>query len=385
MPPDAQRSSHTYIASLDGMRAVAILLVVFAHFGFGKIIPGGFGVTIFFFISGFLISRLLIVEYAQNGGINIRYFYIRRVLRLAPALLTMLSIIAIVNLFMGLTVSGYELLAGLTYTMNYYLIAHQSDPILPLGVLWSLAVEEHYYLFFPLFLALLWRKKTRFLTYLVLACIAALIWRTALFQLLHFPEEYTYKATDTRFDSILYGAILAAALEVESTAYWIRRSDALLPLSAACLVLLSTFLWRNAAFRETVRYSLQGMALIPIFYAILYDKRLSTMRSILATAPMVWIGRVSYSLYLWHVPVHNYVLIGFPQMSVTMTYILALPSTFLVAAASYYFVERPFVSLRKSFRRLNASPLSALKERPNESLAATGILEVDVPRQTSPS
>ena len=169
----AEHSGHEYIAPLDGMRAVAILLVVVAHFGFGNVIPGGFGVTIFFFISGFLISRLLIAEYAQNGEINIRYFYIRRLLRLGPALVIMLFMIAIANVLMGLPVPGHELLAGLTYTMNYYLIVHQSNPVLPIGVLWSLAVEEHYYLLYPLLLALLWRKKTRFLKYLVLACVAS--------------------------------------------------------------------------------------------------------------------------------------------------------------------------------------------------------------------
>ena len=368
MPSVTQHSHHNYIAPLDGMRAVAILLVVVAHFGFGNVIPGGFGVTIFFFISGFLISRLLIAEYVKNGGINIRYFYIRRLLRLGPALLTMLFIIAIANMFMGLTVPGHELLAGLTYTMNYYLIVHQSDPVLPIGVLWSLAVEEHYYLLYPLLLALLWRKKTRFLKYLVLACIVALIWRTVLFQLLHLSAEYTYKATDTRFDSILYGAILAAALEVQPAAYWIKRSDALLPLGAALVVMLFTFLGRNAEFRETIRYSLQGMALIPIFYGILYGSRLAPLRTLLAAAPMIWIGRVSYSLYLWHAPVHNYILVGFPQMSLTATYALALPLTFLVAAASYYLVERPFVSLRKNFRRVDAPPPTLPGGVPNDSL-----------------
>jgi peptidoglycan/LPS O-acetylase OafA/YrhL len=363
IPSISQYTKHQYIAPLDGMRAVAIILVVVAHLGFGSIIPGGFGVTVFFFISGFLISRLLIAEYLKSGRLNIRYFYIRRFLRLAPALLTMLLLVYILNVSMGFAAPGRELLAGFTYTMNYYLIVQKSDPILPIGALWSLAVEEHYYLLYPLLLTLLWRKKTQFLVFLILACLAALIWRTLLIQVLNVSAEYTYKATDTRFDSILYGAILAVALEVKSVASWFKRFDALLPLGVAFAVLLGTFLWRNAEFRETLRYSLQGMALVPIVYGILYGSRLKRVRDLLAMAPMIWIGRVSYSLYLWHVPVLNCISLGFPEMRLTETYIMALPLTVLVSAASYYLVERPFVSLRKSFRPSNTDHSRELEGR----------------------
>jgi peptidoglycan/LPS O-acetylase OafA/YrhL len=353
--PFTESPSYRYIAPLDGLRGVAILLVVTAHFGFGKIVPGGFGVTVFFFISGFLITRLLIAECIQNSSVNIPHFYIRRFLRLAPALLTMLFLVSMVSLFLGLTMSGNQLLAGLTYTMNYYLIISGENSPLPIGVLWSLAVEEHYYLLYPLILAVFWRNNPKFLKYLVLACIAVLVWRTILIFFLHVSEEYTYKATDTRFDSILYGCILVVALEIPSVANWVRRSDALVPLGLAFILLLVTFAWRNAQFRETARYSLQGIALIPIFYSILYGNKLFALRRLLTTTPLIWIGRLSYSLYLWHVPALHYISLTFPETSQNTRYMLAWPLTFLAAAASYYLVERRFIKLRKNFRELATS------------------------------
>ena len=133
-----------YVPAIDGMRALAITTVVASHFGAEQIVPGGFGVTVFFFISGYLITSLMIQEHSRRGRIAIVLFYIRRFLRLAPALLVSIAAVS-VTFFLAFGFSSIsQIFAAVFYYMNYYVIFGGSTP-LPLGPLWSLAVEEHYY------------------------------------------------------------------------------------------------------------------------------------------------------------------------------------------------------------------------------------------------
>jgi peptidoglycan/LPS O-acetylase OafA/YrhL len=183
--------------------------------------------------------------------------------------------------------------------MNYYILwGGKAD--MPLGPLWSLAVEEHYYLLFPAIFLWLWKYKERFVASVV-AVIAVLLWRTFLILMWHVGQDRTYLATDTRIDSILYGAILAGMLNTSWTIV-AKHFESWIALISASLMLLITFVYRNEVFRETARYSLQGMALLPLFYATLFSSRLALVRSILETGPFLWIGKLSYSLYLWHMP-----------------------------------------------------------------------------------
>ena len=154
-------SSHRseVIPSLDGLRAISVLLVVLGHSGLDAIVPGGLGVTIFFFLSGYLISTLMLAEHDKTGGINILHFYARRVFRLMPPLIVSLAIAY------GLTYSGWlaggitskGLAAQLLYFANYYGLFYDPGNTVPdgTGILWSLAVEEHFYIFYPLLMALL--------------------------------------------------------------------------------------------------------------------------------------------------------------------------------------------------------------------------------------
>src|SRR5258708_3379803 len=109
------RASFEYIPALDGMRAVAILLVVASHFGLNVIVPGGFGVTLFFFISGFLITRLLIAEQSRTGEISIASFYIRRFLRIGPALVTMIIVVFLSYYLLVGPINYWEILAAMLY------------------------------------------------------------------------------------------------------------------------------------------------------------------------------------------------------------------------------------------------------------------------------
>lgn len=329
---------------MDGLRAVAILIVVSAHLGAGNILPGGFGVTLFFFISGYLITRLMIDEHRSNGRIDIRNFYIRRFLRLSPALYAMVITVAFIFSWIE-PIPLLRTLAAAFYFTNYYLIIAPAFAT-PFSPTWSLAVEEHYYLFFPLLFSIGWRSPKRFLILLGAIAFAMLIWRCALIFGMNAQSNRTFVASDTRIDSILYGAILAVGLHLhrEEVAKW---SNFVWPLATAALG--ASFYFHSPEFRETARYSLQGLALMPLIYcAILSEKFALLRRRLLEPAPLVWIGRLSYSLYLWH----------FPILMLTERLVLPMPAFILmnivldslVACASYFLIEKQFLKIRHSFK-----------------------------------
>jgi peptidoglycan/LPS O-acetylase OafA/YrhL len=349
--PSASRASFVYIPALDGMRAVAILLVILSHFGLDIFIPGGFGVTLFFFISGFLITRLLIAEQRTNGRISIRAFYMRRFLRLGPALITMIGIVSVTYFFFVGPIYGWEIVAAIFYAMNYYAIWF--GPIaMPINVLWSLAIEEHYYAAFPAIFSLTWKFRERFIIWLLVVSAAVLLWRVFLVFGWHAPMEQNYYRTDTRIDSILYGAILAGVLELQQGDKFVVKLGGLGVFTVAILIVLLTFVYRNETFRETARYSLQGLALIPIFCAILFAEQFALARRILELPMMIWIGRLSYSLYLWHEVVLFFVTKLIPTGALSSRYLIALALSVATASVSYYCIEKPFQTLRKTYRRL---------------------------------
>jgi peptidoglycan/LPS O-acetylase OafA/YrhL len=358
LPPYRLPSSNSYIRSLDGLRGVAIAFVAVSHAGFGDIIPGAFGVTIFFFISGFLITRLLIAEHKENGAISISQFYQRRVLRLFPALVVVIVIETAIFYAQNGVVFWGEIISAFLYYYNYHVL-FVGDNIKALGALWSLAVEEHFYFVFPFLFLRNVQTLGRFLAYVSAACIVVLLWRLLLvyeFDVLSVSPDYPYYATDCRIDSILFGVFLALGVENKFV------STKVLPLvmnwlwfATGLVMLLATFIFRSEEFRQTVRYTIQGLALIPLFTCALFGQQFGIIRAILELKPLVWIGKVSYSLYLWHMPVIFLVRYFFPHAGLFTSAALSLSSMLVVSAASYYFVEQPFVGLR---RRLHRGPNS---------------------------
>jgi peptidoglycan/LPS O-acetylase OafA/YrhL len=272
------------IPSLDGIRAVSVLIVLLSHVGFGHIVPGGLGVTVFFFLSGYLITTLLVNEHAANGRIHIGHFYVRRFCRLAPPLVITLV------LAYGLVLAG-ALPGGATWEGFFA------------QILWSLAVEEHFYIVYPLLLsALLGRMSRRSVGWLLaLACVAVLAWRYALTAGGDFSPNRIYYATDTRVDSILYGCLLALlANPIEGQ----RPKDAspavAWPLLAAGAgLILVTLVYRDPQFRESLRYTLQGIALMPLFYFSI-ALRGSMLYQALNWPPLRRLGVYSYAIYLVH-------------------------------------------------------------------------------------
>lgn len=350
-------SDALYIPSLDGIRALSFFLVFLSHAGLGSIIPGGFGVTVFFLLSGFLITTLLRLEFSRYGHISLSSFYLRRVLRILPPLYISMALaigmVLIANEHSAIPFEGT--LAQALQVSNYFLIFSSSGAILPgTGVFWSLAIEEHFYLLFPLLYVWICPKFSANRQAMILAalCALALAWRCILYFYLGADPIRTYYGTDTRFDSILLGCVFAVVanpiLNDHLSSLMIRKMRWLLPLSIG--VLLGTFLVREDGFRETIRYTLQGLALVPLFIAAIHFKH-SWPVVFLNLPVMRFLGVLSYSLYLCHAIfldfVHRTWMIN-PFYSGALSLAFALSFATLV----HYWVERPCTRIRKRLSKV---------------------------------
>jgi peptidoglycan/LPS O-acetylase OafA/YrhL len=346
-PPDS-----LYIPSLDGIRAASFFLVFFSHAGLGGIVPGGFGVSVFFLLSGFLITTLLRAEFARYRRISLRNFYLRRVLRILPPLYVALAL-AVVLCYVGQEHPGIPFAGTVAQALqvsNYYEIYANPAITMPgSGVLWSLAVEEHFYLVFPLLYGWMCRRLCVYrqaLTLLAL-CAAALAWRCILHFHFHASFVRTYYATDTRFDAILFGCIFAIVanpvLHDPLHGWFLRRMKWLLPL---CVVaLLGTFLERDEGFRETLRYTVQGLALIPLFIAAIHYQK-SWPVLFLNLPLMRFLGVLSYSLYLCHFMIMETVERVW-MASPFLQGAVALAGALGFATVVHYWIERPCTKIRK--------------------------------------
>ncbi len=344
-----------YLPGLDGLRALAVLAVLFYHADMVWL-PGGFlGVEVFFVVSGYLITLLLLTEYRQRRAIHFRNFWQRRARRLLPALFVMLAAtLAWMVVFLPdevATLRG-DVVAALTYVTNWYLIAAQKSYFETIGRpsllqhLWSLAVEEQFYLLWPLIFALLLtRLKTRgALLVLTLGAAASALWMGALYHPDADPSR-VYYGTDTRTFGLLIGAALAFvwAPQADGTKrarrHWLLDGvgfAALGGLVAAFLFMdeLNPFLYQG------------GMLLVSIATAMLIaavvHPQSPLLGPLLGVGALQWIGVRSYSLYLWHWPVF---MLTRPQLDTTLEGApllgLRFALTFLLAEISFRLVEKP--------------------------------------------
>lgn len=345
------------IPGLDGLRAISILLVVISHYGFINIVPGGLGVTIFFFISGFLITTLLLREKSAIGSVSIRKFYIRRFLRLEPELFAYILISALIGIaYIGIPRVG-DFLSAFFYVTNYYELTADAEftvANIRWPQLWSLAVEEHYYLTFPLLFVTFIATPRRFLVILMSVCVGLLAWRSFLISR-GAPPLYTYLATDTRLDSIAFGCLGSLILwrYNSALAYFPRALRLALP-SGLALILLSLVI-RSEFLRDTVRYSLQGIALMMIV-AGLFTPTGRVALLFLDMPVMRWMGRMSFAAYLWHsewlYAGEHFLFKDAGALSLGLKILFALAGcavTFGIAAISHRCIYRPVLGLRRRF------------------------------------
>jgi len=369
-----------HIPSLDGMRALAVGIVFLAHAGLGLVLPrfgyaalpGEFGVTVFFFLSGFLITTLLRLEHARTGSIRLRDFYLRRVLRIFPPFYLVFvaaTLLAAVGALAGAPrLDAGAVTAQALYLTNFQVIATDwwNGRAPGSWIYWSLAVEEHFYLFFPLLYLALLRvlpSRRRQLAVLLGLCAAVLAWRCVLVYLGHVPKERTYIATDTRIDSILFGCALAVmgSPVVDrsrfSDGWW---KGVWLPLGVALLVASLLISFRSESFKQTFGYTIQGIGLVPVFVCAMRFPRWFAF-PLLNWRPVAFVGVLSYSLYL----VHPTVLYGIDQYLHTSRLVQGVAAALVslgLALGIYVLVERPSARLRRRLSHLQP-------RRPTEAAA----------------
>jgi peptidoglycan/LPS O-acetylase OafA/YrhL len=355
-PPRPSPFQLGYRPELDGIRGISILLVFGLHFT-PRYVPGGyFGVEIFFVLSGFLITALLLQEWHRRGSINLRDFYLRRAFRLGPALLVYLILLSsYAFLFMSrehATEIYIGVLATLSYVSNWMIALVPSFPTGILAITWSLAVEEQFYLFWPLTLFLLLSRKLNLRWIVVLLVVGLCAVLAQRFFLLHrgAPFRRLYYATDTRADGLLWGCLLACVMfwgwlpKSRAFAFLARTFAA---ISAVFLIYLVATMKSSNPFLFRGVFSLATVAITAVVSAVVLWPGFAGF-AILKFPPLVWIGRISYGLYLWHWPVRGYVF-GAQTQPAAGRIIVAVILTFAIESLSFYLIEQPFLKLKKKF------------------------------------
>ncbi|WP_062304432.1 acyltransferase family protein [Demequina subtropica] len=341
---------------LDGLRAVAVALVVIGH-GFADQLPaplavlgqGGRGVDIFFVLSGYLITTLLTNELRARGRLDYSAFYARRALRILPAFLAFLAVTAALSLTGRIEpIGGDEFAVAALFVWNY---AHGVADTWYLGHTWSLSVEEQFYVLWPLALVLLvWRARhrTRWLVALIVAAPAV---RIAVY--LAQPDERGYIAVmfHTRYDALLVGALLALLMA--------SHREAIQTWSARLIVPALVLLFGIAPLVEE-RYGMPyaytagwtlDQACVAILIAFLVTVPTSRLARLLARRPLVLIGAMSYSIYLWQ----QLFLGGSTLLGSAPAYVGPLAAV-ATAAFSYYVIEKPFLRLKRHLARTELVP-----------------------------
>ncbi len=343
-----------YEPALDGLRGVAILAVMGFHAAYAP--QGGWaGVDIFFVLSGYLITRLLMAEQQTYGRVDIGRFYMRRALRLLPALtLLLLAQLAYAIVAPDRSAVLQSVVMTATYTMNFNrAFGFAPDGFGTLGHTWSLAMEEQFYLLWPWLLLFLIRRRP--LMWIGAAIAAIIAWRT--FLALHGADpERTYNGFDTHSDALLIGcAVALMPLSVK-----LRSFLAQLAIVPAIGLAAMIFLVPHRTI-EAQTFGLTAAALCTSFIMIAAMQSGVAQRALSAKL-LTHVGRISYGLYLWHFPILK---IGALYLGSSWLATAGLFGfSYLVALASYRFVEMRFLRLKDRF----AADRSIRRRREREAL-----------------
>jgi len=344
-----------YRPALDGLRALAVLAVIGLHIG---VIPGGYiGVDVFFVLSGFLITSLLLTEHATTGSISLRDFYRRRALRLAPALVAYLMVGSLATIAGGTTAQRHDLplvaLSVATYWTNWGEALGAWNTSAVFQHCWSLAIEEQFYLVWPVVLVWLSARRVDVRRLAIMLAGGALLvagWRAVLS--FGSSQDRVYFGTDTRLDPILIGCTIAALAHGGILGRARRFGAAAVVVGGA--VLAGVLAWGHADDDVMIRIGLSvvalSAALIVVGLILCPDQPIAR---ILSTRPFVAVGRISYGLYLWHILA---VRMFNGQEFTALTQLAVVALSFALALGSYVIIERPFLAMKGRLRETPISP-----------------------------
>jgi len=372
-PAGAKRGKKRYIPAIDGLRAFAVFAVILYHMGMPFARGGLLGVTVFFVISGYLITGLLTAEWDASGTINLPQFWFRRIRRLFPAIVLVIVVTAAVFSFASpllLTKMRPDIIPGLFWFENWWYIFRDlsyfeaAGAPSPLTHFWSLAIEEQFYLVWPVLLLGAYKagakKKLVRRACLVLAVISAIA-MAVLFDPAGDPSR-VYYGTDTRAFSLLIGAWLSfawpgAQLTEEGTRHVPRKSVAILDgVGIAAFLAIIAMCVFISGYSMFMYYG--GLLICSILSAVVITV-LAHPRSMLARfaalKPFVWIGQRSYGMYLWHFPI---IVLLQPRNATALPwwiYLVEIALTIGIAHLSYQYVETPirrdgFIAFFKKLR-----------------------------------
>lgn len=340
-----------YRADIDGLRGIAVLAVLFFHTNVPCFTGGFVGVDVFFVISGYLITSIILKE-IKAENFSIARFYERRIRRIFPALFPVIAFVLVIGAYLFDANAFKDLgrsIAATTLFSSNILFWRESGyfdaPSLlkPLLHTWSLAVEEQFYIFFPLALMAIHRYlKEKYFLWVVIAFIISLV--ASIYGVTHRPSA-TFYLVPTRAWELMVGSILAFGTLPDLTKDWQRNT---LTISGLALILFSIFFYTEATPFPGIA------ALAPVIGSglIIYSGRLGTYQAqrLLTAPPLVFIGLISYSLYLWHWPLVAFTkyflfkpLTGIDSAAIIVT-------SLLIASFSWKFIEQPFRGKRPLLR-----------------------------------
>lgn len=342
--------------TLDGVRALAVLLVLIHHVEFitpltYAYLPGGFlGVDLFFVLSGFLITSLLIEEFNGHGLISLSRFYMRRALRLLPAVGAALLVSLVAGLIVGFESIGMTPLrtASIFFYFTNWVRAFETPELWLLAHFWSLAIEEQFYLVWPVVLFSLLRRgigHRKVVIIVSLAALGSIAWMTFLWSH-RLPVLRVYSGSDTRGHTLLIGCLLALVLQwgfIPST--WARNNVVQLLGYFSLVLFLLASLWLQVGdpFLYRGGFALVAICAAGLILSVLFSKS-GFIHSVMTHQIALWLGKRSYGLYVWHWPI--YFLLGKIGGSAFILKSVAIVLTLGVAALSYRFIESPFLKMK---------------------------------------
>ncbi|MBF2411360.1 acetyltransferase [Listeria welshimeri] len=367
------RYSRKYVPSIDGLRALAVIAVIAYHLNFSWAKGGFIGVDIFFVLSGYLITNILLTQWEKNQTLQLKQFWLRRFRRLIPAAYVMIVVVVIFSvLFHSEILKNLrgDAIASFFYVSNWWFIFHNVSYFdsfgmpSPLKNLWSLAIEEQFYLIWPVFLLvfLRWVKNPKLLLKIVIGLgLLSAIWMTILYVPGTDPSR-VYYGTDTRLFDLLSGCALAFVWPFNRLSPNIpKRSKAALNIAGTISILF--FFLITALVSEYQPFLYRGgllfVAIMGVVMIATIAHPASYLSKIFSFKPLRWIGTRSYGIYLWHYPIITLTtpVLEIGQPSIWRS-ILQVAATFIIAELSFRYIETPirkngFINYFKSFKDKN--------------------------------